>query len=71
MQTPDESLFRIDRDGKISFEGVLTHADSGNDLQMWVRWGGDKSRDDALTQGDDMHLEPQYEPIQASQSGHI
>jgi len=62
MQTFDESLFRLYRDGKISFEEALTHADSRNELQLRVRLTGDKSPNGTGTDAGGMALEPK--PVQ-------
>jgi twitching motility protein PilU len=69
MQTFDESLFRLYRDGKISYEQAINHADSRNDLQLRIRLTGDKAGNDVASAVDEMHLEPKpVEPTPAEQA---
>jgi twitching motility protein PilU len=58
MQSFGDALFHLYRDGKISYEEALSHADSRNDLQLRLRLSGDTSRDASATEAERMHLEP-------------
>lgn len=59
MQTFDESLFRLYRDGKISFDEALDNADSRNDLQLRIRLSGAELAGSENTAGDEMSIEPE------------
>ena len=41
MQTFDQALFRLYRDGLITTDEALKHADSANDLRLMIKLDGD------------------------------
>ncbi|WP_312378475.1 PilT/PilU family type 4a pilus ATPase [Pseudomonas oryzihabitans] len=41
MQTFDQSLYGLYRDGEISYEAALAHADSANDLRLMIKLGSE------------------------------
>ena len=57
MQTFDESLYRLYRNGKISFEQAIEHADSRTDLLLRIRLSGDQTG--KTTEGEELRIEPQ------------
>lgn len=40
MQTFDQALFKLYRDGEISYESALAAADSANDLRLLIKLSG-------------------------------
>ena len=69
MQTFDDALFRLYRDGRISYDEAIGHADSRNDLQLRVRLSGDLSHAGAEGAADEMHLESPPAPAEPGDSG--
>lgn len=45
MQTFDQSLYGLYRDGEISYESALAHADSANDLRLMIKLGSETDAD--------------------------
>ncbi|AXA65289.1 PilT/PilU family type 4a pilus ATPase [Pseudomonas oryzihabitans] len=45
MQTFDQSLYSLYRDGEISYEAALAHADSANDLRLMIKLGSETDAD--------------------------
>ncbi|MDQ7915349.1 PilT/PilU family type 4a pilus ATPase [Pseudomonas sp. 102515] len=45
MQTFDQSLYGLYRDGEISYEAALAHADSANDLRLLIKLGSETDAD--------------------------
>ena len=45
MQTFDQSLYALYRDGEISYEAALAHADSANDLRLMIKLGSETDAD--------------------------
>ena len=41
MQTFDQALFKAYRDGKVTYEDAIKHADSPNDLRLMIKLQGD------------------------------
>jgi len=58
MQTFDESLYRLYRDGRISFDQAIEHADSRTDLLLRIRLSGDQAGRSGSTESDEMRIEP-------------
>jgi twitching motility protein PilU len=51
MQTFDQALFNLYREGIISYEVALGHADSANDLRLMIKLNSDTNPD---LEGDDL-----------------
>ncbi|WP_288436635.1 PilT/PilU family type 4a pilus ATPase [uncultured Pseudomonas sp.] len=45
MQTFDQSLYLLYRDGEITYEAALAHADSANDLRLMIKLGSETDAD--------------------------
>ncbi|TWI58395.1 twitching motility protein PilU [Pseudomonas duriflava] len=45
MQTFDQALYQLYRDGEISYEDALAHADSANDLRLMIKLGSETDAD--------------------------
>ncbi|MEH3022454.1 MAG: PilT/PilU family type 4a pilus ATPase [Pseudomonas oryzihabitans] len=45
MQTFDQSLYALYREGEISYEAALAHADSANDLRLMIKLGSETDAD--------------------------
>lgn len=45
MQTFDQSLYGLYREGEISYEAALAHADSANDLRLMIKLGSETDAD--------------------------
>ncbi|WP_145155730.1 PilT/PilU family type 4a pilus ATPase [Pseudomonas oryzihabitans] len=45
MQTFDQSLYELYRDGEITYEAALAHADSANDLRLMIKLGSETDAD--------------------------
>jgi twitching motility protein PilU len=58
MQSFDDALSGLYRDGRISYEGALSHADSRTDLQLRIRLSGDRPVDATQAEAEKMRLEP-------------
>jgi twitching motility protein PilU len=58
MQSFDDALSRLYRDGRVSYEDALAHADSRTDLQLRIRLSGDRRVDITPNEADTMRLEP-------------
>ena len=67
MQTFDQSLYTLYREGVITYEAALAHADSANDLRLMIKLNGDatpSSESDDLPSftlqdvDDDMNIDP-------------
>jgi twitching motility protein PilU len=71
MQTFDESLYRLFRDGKITLEEAIEHADSRTDLQLRIRLSGDQPQDDSSPEAHEMRMEPQEEPAERPEDSGI
>ena len=54
MQTFDQALFRLHKEGHITEEAALTHADSRNDLRLMIKL--DSNDGDALTRAPDLTM---------------
>ena len=48
MQTFDQSLFDLYKEGKITYEDAINHADSANELRLMIKLGDTKGDMDAL-----------------------
>lgn len=57
MQTFDQALFKLYKNGDITYEVALSHADSPNDLRLMIKLGDDTEVDDALTGANTLTLE--------------
>ena len=42
MQTFDQALFGLYKEGEISYEDAIAHADSPNDLRLMIKLGNDQ-----------------------------
>ncbi len=52
MQTFDQALFDLYKEGQITYEDALAHADSPNDLRLMIKMGGaDSDRLDEMSKG--------------------
>ena len=51
MQTFDQALYELYRDGKITYEDAINHADSANELRLMIKLGESKGDSDALSSG--------------------
>jgi len=69
MQTFDDALFRLYRDGRISYDEAIGHADSRNDLQLRIRLSGDVSHAGGEGAAGEMHLEPRAVPAEKIDPG--
>lgn len=56
MQTFDQALYDLFREGRISEESALVHADSANDLRMMIKYGAEGSEGLAQAQEAASHL---------------
>jgi twitching motility protein PilU len=54
MQTFDQALFRLHKEGHIDEESALAHADSRNDLRLMIKL--DSKDEDALTRAPDLTM---------------
>ena len=52
MQTFDQALYTLYRDGVITYETALTHADSANDLRLMIKLNADTNN--PVPEGEDM-----------------
>jgi twitching motility protein PilU len=59
MQTFDQSLFRMHKEGHIDEEAALAHADSRNDLRLMIKL--DSNKGDALTKAPQLTMEADLE----------
>ena len=58
MQTFDQALFDLYKEGQITYQDALAHADSPNDLRLMIKMGGADAEDldemsNKLTMADD------------------
>ena len=51
MQTFDQALYDLYRDGKITYEDAINHADSANELRLMIKLGESKGDADAISSG--------------------
>ena len=51
MQTFDQHLYELYRDGKITYEDAINHADSANGLRLMIKLGDSKGDADTIAQG--------------------
>ncbi len=51
MQTFDQHLYELYRDGKITYEDAINHADSANGLRLMIKLGESKGDADTIAQG--------------------
>jgi twitching motility protein PilU len=51
MQTFDQALYELYRDGKITYEDAINHADSANELRLMIKLGESKGDSEALSSG--------------------
>jgi len=51
MQTFDQALYELYRDGKITYEDAINHADSANELRLMIKLGDSKGDADAISAG--------------------
>ncbi|MDR9437627.1 MAG: type IV pili twitching motility protein PilT, partial [Thiohalophilus sp.] len=50
MQTFDQALYHLYKDGSITYEDAINHADSANELRLMIKLGETKGEDmDAMT----------------------
>jgi twitching motility protein PilU len=56
MQTFDQALFEMYRQGTITYDAVLTHADSANDLRLMIKLSADTNPDLAAPPEDSSFL---------------
>jgi len=49
MQTFDQALFELYRNGKITYEDAINHADSANELRLMIKLGDSKGDADAIS----------------------
>jgi twitching motility protein PilU len=54
MQTFDQALFNLYRDGVITYEVALAHADSANDLRLMIKLDAETSGKSDVKQENDM-----------------
>jgi twitching motility protein PilU len=45
MQTFDQSLFKLYKEGKITYEDAINHADSANELRLMIKLGDTQGSD--------------------------
>lgn len=64
MQTFDQALYRLYKDGEIAYETALAAADSANDLRLMIKLDGD-GRADGSTDVGGLTLEASEEDMQA------
>lgn len=57
MQTFDESLFQLYRDGEITYDAALQHADSANDLRLMIKLESETDGDHLRLKTDRLSLE--------------
>jgi len=69
MQTFDESLYRLYRDDKITFEEAIEHADSRTDLQLRIRLSGDEAGNAPSDQAGEMRIEAEPVPDKSGEGG--
>lgn len=62
MQTFDQALFKLFKEGEISKENALAHADSHNDLRLMIKLDSDGG--DALTHVPDLTMDIEEDPGQ-------
>ena len=48
MQTFDQALYELYKDGKITYEDAINHADSANELRLMIKLGDSKGDADAI-----------------------
>jgi len=72
MQTFDQSLFELYRDGVVTYETALAHADSANDLRLLIKLSADTNpelgvQEEALfsLQGEDDYLDEEDEEFRS------
>jgi twitching motility protein PilU len=51
MQTFDQALFDLYRDGQITYEDAITHADSANELRLMIKLGDSKGDAKSMSAG--------------------
>jgi twitching motility protein PilU len=51
MQSFDQALYELYRDGKITYEDAINHADSANELRLMIKLGDSKGDSEALSSG--------------------
>jgi twitching motility protein PilU len=51
MQSFDQALYELYRDGKITYEDAINHADSANELRLMIKLGDSKGDADAISSG--------------------
>ncbi len=51
MQTFDQALYELYRDGKITYEDAINYADSANELRLMIKLGDSKGDADAISAG--------------------
>ena len=51
MQTFDQHLYELYRDGKITYEDAINHADSANGLRLMIKLGESKGDADSIAKG--------------------
>ncbi|MGD8785502.1 MAG: PilT/PilU family type 4a pilus ATPase [Thioalkalispiraceae bacterium] len=51
MQTFDQALYELYRDGKITYEDAINHADSANELRLMIKLGDSKGDADSISSG--------------------
>ena len=57
MQTFDQALFKAYKEGNISYEAALAHADSMNDLRLMIKLGSDEHIENSMGVADNLTLE--------------
>ena len=60
MQTFDQALFKLYRDGEITYDSAIASADSPNDLRLMIKLGSDSN--DPMDQVDHLSLEDGDDP---------
>ena len=51
MQTFDQALYELYRDGRITYEDAINHADSANELRLMIKLGDSKGDADSISSG--------------------
>lgn len=57
MQTFDQALYNLYKNGEINYEDALLHADSANDLRLMIKLGSDTEVDHLTTASQGLSLE--------------
>lgn len=65
MQTFDQALYELYREGSITYEDAIAHADSANDLRLMIKLGADNNSAALGTAADRLSMENDDDGFQA------